>query len=101
MGKHSIASFSGMPGVRRKRLRGPIVGYSVTEFMAQLRNYRTVSAAGDHGSVMVYRDDAGKFRCAFCRWTQVIDSQTFDFKKQVRQWLANNLPRMKDIPHGR
>lgn len=92
----SVATFSGMPGVRRKSLKGPIVGASPNQFMTALRKYRTASAAGDHGSVMVYIDDAKQFRCQFHRWTVVNESEAFKFKTQVKAWLAEWLPHMSD-----
>jgi hypothetical protein len=95
---YSIATFSGMPDVRRKSLKGPIVGNSPNQFMVMLRKYRTVSAAGDHGSAMVYIDDAGQFRCSFHRYGQTIDSPTFKFKKHVKEWLIAWLPHM-ERPH--
>jgi len=92
-----LYEFSGMPGVKRKRIKGPIVD-SVSAFLLALRKHRLCSAAGDHGSVTVYVDDDGAFRCTFQRWHSTIDEQTYATKAQVKAWLVKWLPKRKQQP---
>lgn len=78
-----LYEFSGMPGVRARRIKGPLVN-SISGFMAALGKHRLCSAAGDHGSVTVYRDDDGNYRCWFQRFHSTVDGQIFDTKTRVR-----------------
>lgn len=83
-----------LPGVKRGTLRGPMAK-SVTGFMKALEKHRVVADAGDHGAAMVYRDDAGNFRCKYMvRWSE-IDAQTLKTKAAVRCWLKEWLPKQR------
>jgi hypothetical protein len=86
-----------IPGVKGGRLKGPMAS-TVTGFMTALQKYRACSDAGDHGSVMVYRDDDGNFRCMFCVWQMARERQTFKTKAQVRAWLKEWLPVQRQRP---
>jgi hypothetical protein len=87
-----LATFKGMPDVKRGMLRGPMVD-SVNGFMVALRKHRICSAAGDDGAVNVYRADDGTFRCSFCRYLSYLDNRIFDTKADVRKWLKVWLPK--------
>lgn len=84
----NLSTFQPLAGVRGGKLRGPFSVKSVSAFMRQLRDFRIVSDAGDHGSVTVWRDDAGKYHCHFCRWRADIDAQIFSSKAEVKRWLS-------------
>lgn len=92
MSEH-LYTFGGMPGVKRKTIKGPMAS-SVNGFAVALRKHRLCSAAGDHGSVTVYVDDAGGYRCWFQRFHATVDAQTYKTKASVRKWLVEWLPRM-------
>jgi hypothetical protein len=92
-----LHEFAGVPGVSGGRLQGPITR-SAGGFMAGLRRHRTVSAAGDYGSTMVWRDDDGMFRCAFMVYGRFVDMQVFKLKREVRCWLLAWLPKMHEQP---
>jgi len=79
-------TFSGMPGVKAKKLEGLLVT-SVSGFMRNLGRYRMVSAAGDGGSCSVYIDDTGAYRCAFHRYRRKMSEETVKTKRAVEGWL--------------
>jgi hypothetical protein len=90
MPKIQLHQFQGMTGVKGK-LKGPLVS-SVTGFMREIQKYRIVSGAGSYGAINVYRDDKGKLRGErhvrhFCE-----ASAEFETKKQMRDWLTEQLP---------
>lgn len=89
--KPDLHQFGSLPGVKGGRLKGPMVG-SISGFMSALRKYRVCSDAGDHGSVMVYRDDDGRLRCYFMRWHSIVEEQNYKTKAEVRAWLKKWLP---------
>jgi len=96
MSKTEIHEFSGVPGVKGGKLKGPMAK-SVSGFMLALRKYRACSDAGDYGGVMVWRDDDGAYRCHFMRFQASLEQQLFKTKAQVRAWLVEWLPRQS---HG-
>lgn len=61
-----MANFVGLDGVKGGKLTGEIVR-SVSAAMTALKKNRCVSGAGDYGAWIVWRDDAGKYRCDFSR----------------------------------
>lgn len=93
-----LHEFKGMSGVAGT-LRGPVVR-TRTAFMALIgaringHHYRVIAAAGDHGAVQVWIDDAGKYRGAFMQRFSIVDGQEFKTKKQINAWLKEWLPRM-------
>lgn len=91
--------FHSMTGVRAKRVKG-IMAKTVNGFMVGLRTYRAVSDAGDHGSVLVYRDDSGAFRCHFVRWRQSVNEEQFESQAKVRAWLKKWLPVQRQQPEA-
>jgi hypothetical protein len=88
-----VHEFEGMDGVKGK-LTGVIVR-SVAGFNKKLRIHRIVSAAGDNGSVNVYVDDAGKYRCEFHQYRQTIDQKEYRTKASALQWLKEFLPKVR------
>ena len=83
--------FHYLPGVKAKQVTG-VMARTVSGFITALRKYRVVSDAGDHGSVMVYRDDAGLYCCHFARWQVSLEKQRYATQAQVRAWLKEWLP---------
>lgn len=83
-----------LPGVKRKTLRGKLCK-SVTAMMVALYRYRLAAAAGDHGSAMVYRDDAGDFRCMYQVRHQTVDAQTVKTRAAATRWLKVWFPKMR------
>ena len=80
-----------LPGVKAERVKGTLAK-TPTGFLAALQEYRACSDVGDNGSVIVYRDDAGAYRCAFMQWKVTKESQTYTSKAKVRAWLKEWLP---------
>lgn len=97
MKKPDEHEFHSMPDVRAKRVKG-IMANSPSGFITALRKYRAVSDAGDHGSVLVYRDDAGRYRCHFMRWQQTINELQCTSQAEVRGWLREWLPAQRQRP---
>lgn len=89
----SLHTYRGMPDVRRRSLKGPMVS-SVSGFLTALRKHRICSAAGDDGAVNVYRADDGTYRCSFCRYLAYLSNEKFTTKTAVRRWLKEWLPKM-------
>lgn len=83
-----------LEGVKSGELKS-IMRRSVTATIVALSQHRLVAAAGDHGCVTVWRDDAGSLRCGFYRYMVAIDEQTFSSLAQVRQWLKVWMPKMR------
>lgn len=97
--KKNIYEFFAPPGItKKKRLKGPQCN-SVTELMDALDQFQIASDAGDHGSVIVYRDDAGDFRCAFMRFHATVNEGTFKTKAALRVWLKEWFPRQRDYEY--
>ena len=92
-----LHEFSGMPGVRAKKLKGPMVG-SPSGAIAALRKHRICSSAGDHGATNVYIDDDGKYRCQFMRFHRTVNEATFTSQADVRAWLKEWMSREKERP---
>jgi len=83
-----------VPGAKGT-LTGVMAG-SITGIISALKNYRAVSDAGDHGSIMVYRDDAGKYRCLFMVWGITREEKVFISQREVRTWLKKWMPRQRE-----
>lgn len=90
-----LCDFHSLPGVKGGRLRGPMAR-TISGFRQALVANRCCSAAGDHGAVMVWRDDAGAWRCAFMRYQATLEAATFSSKAAVTTWLRAWLPKMHD-----
>jgi len=87
-----MGEYSDLPGVKGGSL--PAFFFrSVSGAMIALRRNRACDSVGDHGSIIVFTDDAGAYRCLFFRYWSTIDEQTFRTKVQVKQWLKEWLPR--------
>lgn len=72
--------------------QGRFVG-TVSQAMKALREVRLCSAAGDHGAVTVWRDDAGLFRCDFSRHRNTVATALWSKKVEVQAWLREWLPK--------
>lgn len=92
----NLLTFNGMPDVRRKSLKGPMVD-SANGFLTALRSHRICSAAGDDGAVNVYIADDGTYRCSFCRYLHYVSNEKFTTKAAVRRWLKEWLPKMYEF----
>lgn len=82
--------YQAVPGVKGS-LTGVMAG-SASGILAALKTYRAVSDAGDHGSIMVYRDDEGSYRCLFMVWGQTREQKVCKTQRDVRAWLKEWLP---------
>lgn len=91
MTEYQVHELQRLPGVGDERIEG-VIAKTPSGFLAALKRYRACSDGGDHGSVIVYRDDAGAFRCMFMRWKEIEEEQTFTSKSKVREWLKIWLP---------
>lgn len=83
--------FHSLPGVKARRITGTMAN-SANGFIVALRKYRAVADAGDHGSVMVYVDDVGRYCCHFMRWCHSLETQQYKSQRHVRAWLKEWLP---------
>ena len=92
-----IYDFAGVPGIKKKKVKG-IYATSPSGFLRRLKDFRVVSASGDHGAVMLWVDDTKPLRGNFQRWHQTIDEQIFSSQAAAREWLKEWLPRMKVHP---
>lgn len=88
-------TYHSLPGVKGGKLKGPMAK-TVNGFMTALNAHRVVADAGDHGSVMVYRDDIGGLRCYFMRHHAITEEQNYKTKAEVRAWLKQWLPVQRD-----
>lgn len=87
-----LCDFHSLPGVKTGRLKGPM-GRTVTDFRLAMVAHRAVSSAGDHGAVMVWKDDAGQWRARFMRYQATINDAAFPDKASVLSWLRTWLPK--------
>ncbi len=86
-----MPTFRRLDGVSDETLEGPYVS-SITAALKALRSNRICSAAGTYGSVTVWIDDDGKYRCAFHQYLVKKAGRIVSTKKQVRGWLKEWLP---------
>lgn len=91
MPKPYVNKYHSLPGVKGGELIGPMAK-TVNGFMTALKAFRACADAGDHGSVMVYRDDAGNLRCVFMVRHEIREQQSFKTQREVREWLKEWLP---------
>ncbi len=89
-----LCTFSGMPGVKRKTLRGPNIR-SVYAANSALKKYRIISASGDNGAVNIYKDDDCKWRAVRFRYLSEQDAQTYKTKTEALAWLKTALLKIK------
>lgn len=78
--------------------RGDSFAHSIAGFMNVLKRERVACGAGDHGSAMVWIDDAGLYRCTFYRFYAAMSSEAHKSKAAVRRWLKEWLPKMATAP---
>lgn len=94
---------TGLPGVAVDRLWST-PRTSVTGVIDALRRQRCVSATGPSGSLLVYRDDNGCFRCLYHKAGNClpVSSEIFASKEpQVRAWLRRWFPALHTAPKRR
>jgi hypothetical protein len=89
--------YHSLDGVKGGRLFGTMAK-SATGMVAALGRHRACSAAGDHGAVMVWVDDAGLYRGAFQQHWQTINSYSGKSKSALMAWLKVWMPKMRDKP---
>jgi hypothetical protein len=94
-----LCEYHSLPGVQGGRLKGPMAR-TVTDFRHALVSNRACSAAGDHGAIMVWQDDGGKWRAAFMRYSETLESEIFATKAAISPWLRAWLPKMREPVHG-
>lgn len=82
-----------VPGVKGT-LTG-IMASSASGILTALRTYRAVSDAGDHGSIMVYRDDEGQYRCLYMVLGVTREQLICKTQREVRVWLKEWMPRQR------
>jgi hypothetical protein len=85
--------YQSVPGVKGT-LTGIMAG-SISGILAALKTYRAVSDAGDHGSIMVYRDDEGAYRCLFMVWGRTHAQKICKTQREVRDWLKEWMPHQR------
>lgn len=87
-----MSDFHSLPGVKGGRLKGPFAR-TVSDFRHAMVVHRAISSAGDHGAVMVWQDDAGRWNARFMRYQATIDDASFNTKAGVLPWLRIWLPK--------
>ena len=92
---HQVTFGPGVPGIKSGYVKG-VMATGITRIMAALEKHRAVSDAGDHGSVMVWRDDAGAYRAAFMVWCSTRATVTVTSKAALRKWLREFLPKQHE-----
>lgn len=90
-----VSEYHDLDGVSGGRLRGPMV-HTVSGFRSAMVANRAVSSAGDHGAIMVWRDDSGQWRCSFMRFCTPRNEAVFSSKAAVLKWVREWLPRTKE-----
>lgn len=88
----NLCDFHSLPGVEGGKLKGPIVR-TVYGFRRAMVTHRAVSSAGSLGAVMVWQDDAGRWRARFMRHQVTIDDAWFTSKAAVLPWLRIWIPK--------
>jgi hypothetical protein len=91
---HQVTFGPGVPGMKTGYVKG-VMATGITKIMAALEKHRAVSDAGDHGWVMVWRDDAGAYRGAFMVWMSTRASTVVTSKAALRRWLREFLPKQR------
>ena len=66
---------------------------SVTAGLRLLKTERVAVSAGDHGSVIIWIDDSGKYRGSFSKFFTTVDSICVSTKKDLAVWLREWLPK--------
>ena len=96
----SDTKYSNLGGVHGGKLNGRKAS-SISGIMRALKFTRVCSAAGDYGTVAVWRDDIGHWRCEFCRNRITITETTVKTKSLVHEWLKTYFPKCHttDGPH--
>lgn len=89
-----LSTFSGMPGTKGQ-LQGPMVGSAASAVKA-MKSHRVCSAASDHGSITVWRDDDGNLRAVFHRFMSSKGEDIFLSAAALRRWLDAWWPAMSD-----
>lgn len=87
-----MAHFTGLAGVRQKKIAGVLVNRTISAFMTAIKKHRVASAAGDMGAITLWRDDRGQLRGAFCRYLSVLSEEQFTSQAAARRWLSSWLP---------
>lgn len=89
-----MGSLIGLPGVAGGRIDDVSFFRTVSHAMKLLVTDRAATAAGDHGAVTVYRDDTGKWHCAFHRHWMEVEHTVVERKTDIRSWLLQWLPQI-------
>ena len=77
-------TFNGLPNTRAVR-RGAFAN-TPTAIIQCLRKRVVATAASDFGSLSVWDDKDGLYRCEAYRYRNTVDSRTFTSLKGVRGW---------------
>lgn len=89
-----LATYIGLEGVRRGKLRGSAFESSITGMMRGLRSDRVCSIDGTRGTLTVWRDDAGRIRCVLAMAGRIVSSEIKSSQRQVRAWAKSHEPRI-------
>lgn len=87
-----MGRYEGMMGVKGP-LEGPFVG-SKTAVIKDIREHRICSVVGDHGSVLVWRDDQGQLRACYDHYHREIAGGEFKSQSDLKAWLAEWMPKV-------
>lgn len=71
---------------------------SLDECMYALQKHRVWLTAGDHGAIMVYRNDSDLLVCEFYRYLTPRDRRVYTQPKYVARWLKKWAPRVHLAP---
>jgi hypothetical protein len=65
---------------------------SVSAALSAIRDGEAATAAGDRGSINVWVDDKGRYRCEAMRYMATVNSETPKNLKELKAWLSEWLP---------
>lgn len=94
LGERRTCTLVGLPGVRAKEVQAVDVR-SITDAMKWLRGGWAVSTAGDEGSVVAWRNDAGILQVQFCRYRVPLSEEKFTSMAAVQRWFKVWWPKMQ------
>lgn len=87
------ATAVGLPGTRKETKLTFVT--SPTDAARFLRAGQSVTAAGDDGAMIVWRDVDGNFRCEFYQRLSTKDSRNFRYLASAAAWMKEFWPRLR------
>jgi len=86
---------SGLKGVQGNIEDIYFSNHSFSAVSRALRKHRAVLLAGDNGSITIYRDDVGNYRCEFDRYMVEKSHEIYKTKTAIKSWLSLWMPQLQ------